>query len=294
MDIWLGAAIVFATLFGPILAVLVTRSIDKRGQRRARQMEVFRALMRSRRSALSPEYVTGLNTIEVEFAGVKPIENAQRELFRHLSLYPQPSDWLDRLRRLQTRLLFAMAKYLGYEMEQLDVLEGGYLPQAWGNAEEEQTALRRALLQLLAGTQRLRVELAPPSPTTPSPLQTDHQLTPEASKTDVDGLYLIRYVGQADSEGFGTLFLGKGKLWGNDLVGGHYDGTYQLVDGKILGDANGRVPAGAILVTGYRAETETSLPIKFELPSQFAGPDFHPVSVGDRTVRVSFQKIRES
>ena len=110
MDFWLGIAVVFATLTGPLLAVLVTRTRDKRGQRRSRQMEVFRALMRSRRSSLSLEYVTALNTVEVEFPGVKPVGSAQRELFRHLSLSPQPPDWLDRLRRLQTRLPYAMAK----------------------------------------------------------------------------------------------------------------------------------------------------------------------------------------
>ena len=85
MDFWLGIAVVFATLTGPLLAVLVTRTRDQRGQRRSRQMEVFRALMRSRRSSLSLEYVTALNTVEVEFPGVKPVGSAQRELFRHLS-----------------------------------------------------------------------------------------------------------------------------------------------------------------------------------------------------------------
>ena len=47
MDFWVGIAVVFATLTGPLLAVLVTRTRDERGQRRSRQMEVFRALMRS-------------------------------------------------------------------------------------------------------------------------------------------------------------------------------------------------------------------------------------------------------
>jgi hypothetical protein len=76
--------------------------------------------MRSRRSNLSPEYVAALNTVEVEFAGVKPIENAQRELLTHLNSNAQanPVEWMDRVRRLQTRLPYAMANYLGYGMEQ--------------------------------------------------------------------------------------------------------------------------------------------------------------------------------
>ena len=125
MDFWIGAAVVLATLLGPIFAVLVTRFIDEKRQRRSRQMEVFRALMTSRRADLSHEYVKALNSIEIEFGGVEPVESAQRELFRHLNLHSQPLDWNDQLRRLQTRLLYAMATYLGYKMEHLpNTVEG--------------------------------------------------------------------------------------------------------------------------------------------------------------------------
>jgi hypothetical protein len=101
--------------------------------------------------------------VEVEFAGVKSIENAQRELLSHLNSNAQiqPAEWMDRLRRLQTRLLYAIATYLGYEMEQLDVLEGGYLPTAWGTNEEQQQAILYSIKELLAGTRTLKVEIAP-------------------------------------------------------------------------------------------------------------------------------------
>ena len=61
MDLYLGIAIIVATLGGPVLAVLVTRFIDAKRDRKARQTDLFRILMRSRRSALSPEYVAALN-----------------------------------------------------------------------------------------------------------------------------------------------------------------------------------------------------------------------------------------
>lgn len=54
MDLYLGIAIIVATLGGPVLAVLVTRFIDAKRDRKARQTDLFRILMRSRRSALSP------------------------------------------------------------------------------------------------------------------------------------------------------------------------------------------------------------------------------------------------
>ena len=175
MDLYLGIAIIVATLGGPVLAVLVTRFIDAKRDRKARQTDLFRILMRSRRSALSPEYVAALNTVEVEFAGVRPVENAQRELLAHLNLHPQPPDWFERLRRLQTRLLYAIATYLGYEMEQLDVLEGGYIPAGWGTVEGQQQAILQGAQELLAGTRTLKVEIAPTNtvPTNIRPLKSD-------------------------------------------------------------------------------------------------------------------------
>src|SRR6266487_850805 len=157
MDLYLGIAIIVATLSGPVLAVVVTRFIDARRDRKARQTDLFRTLMRSRRSALSPEYVAALNTVEVEFARVMPVENAQRELLAHLNLHAQSLDWLDRLRRLRTRLLYAIATYLGYEMEQRDVLEGGYIPSGWATVEEQQQAILQGAKELLAGTRTLKV-----------------------------------------------------------------------------------------------------------------------------------------
>jgi hypothetical protein len=171
MDFYMAIAIVFATLFGPILAVYVTRVIDRSRERRHRQTEVFRALMRSRRANLSPDYVNALNIVEIEFSGVDTVESAHRDLFRHLNIQSQLPDWPEALRRLQTRLMYAIAVHLGYRMEQLDVLEGGYTPVAWGNIEDNQRAILKALAELLSGTRTLPVEIIPsPGPNNVLPL----------------------------------------------------------------------------------------------------------------------------
>jgi hypothetical protein len=46
-------------------------------------MEVFRTLMAWRRTPLSPDRVKALNMVEIEFHGVKSVETAYGELFRH-------------------------------------------------------------------------------------------------------------------------------------------------------------------------------------------------------------------
>ena len=161
VDQMMAWAIVFATLSGPVLAVLVTRYVDNSRQRTARKLDVFRMMLRSRRSPLSPEYVTALNMVELEFAGVESVLRAYRNLFNHYSTTPTNADWNERLRGSIARLLNAMAKDLGYDMEQLDVLEGGYLPQAWGKIEEDNTAIREALADIARGKKALPVVVFP-------------------------------------------------------------------------------------------------------------------------------------
>jgi hypothetical protein len=291
MENFLALAIVAATLLGPVLAVAITRSIDDRRETKRRKLEIFRALMRSRRSGLSPDYVTALNTVEIEFAGVAPVENAHRQLLQHLNLFPQPTDWIDRLRRLQTRLLYAMATHLGYAMEQLDVLEGGYLPQAWGTAEDEQTALRRAILELLNSSRSLPVHFVSATPASSAHSVSNPPVSSPAH-VDVNGLYFLEYSGISGASGYGTLQLLNGILSGNDVAGAQYHGAYKVEDGRIRGNITMRVPAGTMLVTGTHIDTETEVPIEINLPLSENQPMSQTVRVGTADVQISIQRIR--
>jgi hypothetical protein len=164
----LGIAVVIATFFGPVLAVLVTRCIDNKRQARDRRLDTFRALMASRRALLSPDAVRALSLIEIDFYGIKPVENAHREVMTHINTpRPLPAGWDDRLRKLLTKLLSEMAKVLSYNLQQLDVLEGGYYPQGIADIELEQQSVRRALIQVLSGNRPLIV--SPAAPTLPAP-----------------------------------------------------------------------------------------------------------------------------
>jgi len=61
---WINLA---AILLGPILAVLVTRFIDSRRETQSRRMEIFKTLMRTRRTPTYADHVGALNLIEVEY-----------------------------------------------------------------------------------------------------------------------------------------------------------------------------------------------------------------------------------
>jgi len=155
----LGVAVVFATFAGPIAAVLITRWIDQKRSRRERQLDVFRALMRTRKNAIQPDHVNALNLVEIEFHNSGPVLAAYRDLMRHINSGGAVVDdqWLNKHRSFLTKLLSAMATELRYKTEQLDVFEGGYYPSGWGQEGEQQLAIRLGLLELLGGKRSLPV-----------------------------------------------------------------------------------------------------------------------------------------
>ena len=104
MDLYLSLAVVFATLLGPALAVYVTRYLDDKRLRVARQLDIFRLLMSARRVPLPPDRVRALNLVEIEFHGVRNVEDAYRELMRHINVPPPlPPKWHDRQLSLTTK-----------------------------------------------------------------------------------------------------------------------------------------------------------------------------------------------
>jgi len=159
MDTTLGVAIVIATFAGPICAVIVTRWVDNKRALRNRQLEVFRALMRTRKNAIQPDHVNALNLVEIEFHNAETVLSAYRDLMRHINSGGAGTDpqWTDKHRSFLTKLLSAMAANLGYKIEQLDVFEGGYYPSGWGTESEQQLAIRLGLLELLSGKRSLPV-----------------------------------------------------------------------------------------------------------------------------------------
>jgi hypothetical protein len=170
VDLYLGIAVVFATLLGPVFAVLVTRRIDDARQIRERRMTVFRNLMATRRATLAADRVTALNMVEIEFHGVASVENAYREVMRHINhARPLPKNWGDEQRKLVTKLISEIASVLGYKLQQLDMLDGGYYPEGLASIESEQQAVRQAIIETLNGNRPLRISPAAPAPPAPFP-----------------------------------------------------------------------------------------------------------------------------
>jgi hypothetical protein len=157
-----GLAIILATFLGPILAVVMTRFIDKRRDQHQRRLFVFRTLMATRRSTMSPEHVNALNLIEIEFYRHPKVTEAWKAYLRHLStpFDPKENDRVTKERqRLLTTLLSEMTAVMNIRIPQLDILDGGYIPQGVVDLEAEQKAIRVLLTEISRGQRAFPIEI---------------------------------------------------------------------------------------------------------------------------------------
>jgi hypothetical protein len=155
-------------------------------------MDVFRTLMRTRRSNLAPDHIGALNLVEIEFAKDQEVLSAWKMLFSHLgTTHPRRDEEkidgltekdkpeierrnelfggrLGRERQsLLAKLLHQMARVLGFKIEQLEIFEGGYTPQFYTNVENDAEAIRRYVIDLANGNRVVPIgvidyRIAPP------------------------------------------------------------------------------------------------------------------------------------
>lgn len=151
--IGVGVAIVIATFRGPIVA---TQAADKRreeAERRAHQMQVFRKMMGHRFDVKHPNFVSGLNLIQIEFANNKEVlEEFYGFLDAFHGKHKDRPDWLDMQRKAIVRLLSAIGRALGYDLKELDLMDQVYSPKLWADTAEQQQAILKLLADVASGT----------------------------------------------------------------------------------------------------------------------------------------------
>ena len=152
-----GAEIVMAVavVTGPIAAVLIARDLEKRRVQRERRMDIFRTLMQTRTGSarLSPDHVAALNLVEVEFRNDSGVRDAWKKYFEILcQLSQNPNvDLMPSMEKSLAKLLQVMSRILGYEIEGLEILEGGYTPQDWATIDHECRYIRKYVIALAKG-----------------------------------------------------------------------------------------------------------------------------------------------
>lgn len=159
--LFVGIATIAAIIIGPIAALKIQRQLDGDRVRRDRKQWIFKTLMSNRATRIAPAFVQALNLIDVEFTdpSEKPVRDAWKEAQDHLS------DWgkqtaqkkenaksnIERADELLSELLVRMGISLGYSFDKVYVKKGWYYPEGLGDVENEQHALRKGLLRIIAG-----------------------------------------------------------------------------------------------------------------------------------------------
>jgi hypothetical protein len=168
-------AIVFATLLGPVLAVQAQKWLEKSRAINERRNQIFRMLMATRATRLSPGHVEALNAIPVEFYG------------RAKNLKPIIDDWHTYLDTLENKaglegqviavarqnafldMLHKISVYLGYSFNRSELEKDVYYPTGHKVIEDDQEVIRRGFASLFKG------ELAIPMAVKEFPATVDEQ-----------------------------------------------------------------------------------------------------------------------
>jgi hypothetical protein len=161
----LTIAVVVATFYGPVHAVQSQSKIERQRRNLDRKEWVFYSLMTNRRARLHPDFVRGLNTIDIAFNGgnAKARTATENEVIRrwhdlHHELTgglvadatpQQVNDWTRRCEDKVTDLLDVMAIDLGYEFDREFLRTGGYYTRGAAEHENEMVEIRQAFLKVL-------------------------------------------------------------------------------------------------------------------------------------------------
>lgn len=149
-------AIVLATLLGPVLAVQAQKWLERNRETKQRRVAIFRTLMATRATSLSPAHVEALNAVPIEFYGndekLKAIVDKWKAYLNHLGQKAMAIEvWGPKRLELFVDLLHEMAGFLGYKFNQVEISNDIYSPEGHAKIETDQEIIRRGLALLLSG-----------------------------------------------------------------------------------------------------------------------------------------------
>ena len=156
---------VFAVLFGLVIAIQLTRYLYSSKEIRERKIMIFRTLMATRAYIISSAHVEALNRIDLEFDDRNKKEKAVISAWKeYLDLLSDSSinseQWGIKRVDLLVKLLHKMAQVLNYDFDKTHVKNSCYGPMVHSVTEDENTALRRSLLQVLEGKRSVPINLS--------------------------------------------------------------------------------------------------------------------------------------
>ncbi|MDE1915968.1 MAG: hypothetical protein KGJ57_07890 [Sphingomonadales bacterium] len=130
-----------ALIAGPVLAVVLQLTAEKRKQRRDRKVETMRMLMGTRHMAADLRYSQAINMIPIDFNDSSAVMDAWRDYHRLSNVAPNPENIQNHIRDLserQTRLISSMLHHLGYQITDAEIQDTAYLATGFGERDQLQ------------------------------------------------------------------------------------------------------------------------------------------------------------
>ena len=168
-------AIIIATLSGPVLAVQAQKWLEKGRAINERRYQIFRVLMATRATRLSPQHVEAVNAIPVEFYGsgkkLKPIIDNWHSYIDALDNTGNLEGQVLALARHNAflNMLHSISTYLDYSFNRSQLEKDVYYPEGHAVIEADQEVIRRGFAQLFKG------EISLPMAVTEFPATADDQ-----------------------------------------------------------------------------------------------------------------------
>ena len=114
--------------------------------------------MGHRYDVMQPNFVQAFNLIQVEFSDSPQVIKAFENFIEaHGPVHNTRADLSAFRTSSKTRLLNAIGASLGYDLEQLDLMEKVYSPQGWVDVAGQQAIIRQMLVDIAEGKRQLPV-----------------------------------------------------------------------------------------------------------------------------------------
>jgi hypothetical protein len=130
-------------IIGPIVAVCITLIIEARRRKRDQQVQTMRMLVSTRHLPSDPAYTTAINMIPVDFNKNRRVMAAWKAYID--AVFHKPTSENIAKHKIdteakQTKLIFAIMRYLGYELAEIDIQTTPYA--AGGMIDRDNLMLR--------------------------------------------------------------------------------------------------------------------------------------------------------
>ena len=132
---WLTLA---GILIGPIIAVVLTLGVEARRRSNDQKVQVLRMLLSTRHLPGDAAYSLAINLIPVEFNKSAAVMHAWNDYIGAVQFQPSPEN-MDRVLQnssaKQTRLIYEIARSLGFNLAETDIQTSAYASEGWVKRE---------------------------------------------------------------------------------------------------------------------------------------------------------------